>query len=460
MRMCFWAVLFFSACCRAGEPEVITAEVCVVGGGSAGIGAALAASRKGASVVLIEKNDILGGTSTAGYVCRWEPGPGDALAREIYDRLRRLPAAVGITRRLPTAFGALLEIDPALTYADTTRRAGVASKDLHAVSFEPKRYHQVVTALLAETGRCRVLLKTAFTRADGREGRVKTIHCRHRDGADYRIRAKVFVDATGGAHLCRQIGCETMVGEEARGRFNEPHAPEKPATVLNAISLCYRVTRRREGKARAQPQTPRDNATGWARIASVHRLPSGDAIVNPLGLLPGRTLIDEGYDRAYAIARQRAAAHWRWLSGFPQFKAFEFHSFAPMLGIRESRRVVTEYILTERDLLDGLAKHAYTDIVAQADHPMDTHGKGGGLRAVNGAYGIPYRCLIPKGWYNVLVAGRCAGFSHIAASSCRLSRTMLALGRAAGLAAAEAAGQGRDVRLVAVPAWTVGGKVK
>jgi hypothetical protein len=60
------------------------------------------------------------------------------------------------------------------------------------------------------------------------------------------------------------------------------------------------------------------------------------------------------------------------------------------------------------------------------------------------AYGIPFRCLVPRGWENLLVAGRCAGFSHIAASSCRLSRTMMALGEAAGLAAATMAAQNKS----------------
>jgi hypothetical protein len=60
-------------------------------------------------------------------------------------------------------------------------------------------------------------------------------------------------------------------------------------------------------------------------------------------------------------------------------------------------------------------------------------------------YGVPFRCLIPRGWRNLLVAGRAAGFSSIAASSCRLTRTMMQLGQAAGTAAAIASARGIDL---------------
>ena len=172
----------------------------------------------------------------------------------------------------------------------------------------------------------------------------------------------------------------------------------------------------------------------------VHRYQSNE----PYGLSYGTPKSDLAYDDTL----RRAGAHWHWLQRYPHFKGYELKDIAPMLGIRESYRTVTEYVLTQRDLVAGLAGQKHTDIIAIADHPMDTHGAGGGLRNVRAAYGIPYRCLIPKGYDNLLVACRGAGFSHIAASSCRLSRTMIALGHAAGAAAAEAARDGKNVRKI------------
>jgi glycine/D-amino acid oxidase-like deaminating enzyme len=74
----------------------IVCDICVVGGGSGGFGAALAAARSHAQVVLIEKRPILGGTSTAAYVANWEPGPGCSFARELYERLAKQPGTVAI----------------------------------------------------------------------------------------------------------------------------------------------------------------------------------------------------------------------------------------------------------------------------------------------------------------------------------------------------------------------------
>jgi hypothetical protein len=132
-------------------------------------------------------------------------------------------------------------------------------------------------------------------------------------------------------------------------------------------------------------------------------------------------------------------AHWHHVQEtFPEFRGYRRNWIAPALGIRESRRVVGEYVLTEHDLLAGLSGQTHEDIVAIADHAMDTHGPStgrAGCGEVREPYGVPYRCLIPEGFDNLLVACRAASFSSLAASSCRLSRTMMQLGQAAGTAA-------------------------
>jgi len=225
-----------------------------------------------------------------------------------------------------------------------------------------------------------------------------------------------------------------MLGAEAFERFREPSAPAKPTNTLNAISLCYRIRRKKKPVRQTAPAPPVEKVP---KSAHVSQLPGGDLIVNPLGIVPGRALIDKGYAACTADAKRIVQAHWRRLQGIETFSTYEFHSYAPMLGIRESYRVVGEYILTQHDLIAGLAGQKHRDMITVVEQPMDTHSPRGG-RVVNlkGPYGVPYRCLVPKGWENLLVAGRCSSFSHIAASSCRLSRNMMSLGRAAGAAAA------------------------
>ena len=108
-----------------------------------------------------------------------------------------------------------------------------------------------------------------------------------------------------------------------------------------------------------------------------------------------------------------------------------------MLGVRETKRVVGEYVLTQHDLDAGISGQKHADIICLADHPCDTHGgHSKGIKPLREPYGVPFRCLIPKGQRNLLITCRAASFSSIAASSCRLSRTMMQLGQAAGTAVA------------------------
>ncbi len=457
--VCCWMFPFVVTCVGsrfvAAEGGELRADVCIVGGGSGGVGAAIGATRAGADVILIERQSQLGGTSTSAYVCNWEPGPGNAVAREIYDRLAKMPNAVGIVSHHKCEGGrrpfGLWLVTPGLTYEETLRRAGVNRTKWRAMVFEPAAFCKVVSDMLTETGKCRIMLRTRFVEAQTEDKRVASIKAVSDDGATYHIRARVYIDCTGGAHLCRAVRCQTMLGPESAERFGEQSAPDQPGKTLNAISLCYRIRKSDHPVRQAPPQPP---VKRWPKTAHVSGLPNGDRIVNPLPMLPGRALIDLGYDEALARCRRIVQAHWRWLQAHPAFEGYELHSVAPMLGIRESYRVVGEYVLTQHDLLAGIKKQRHPDLIAIADHSMDVHGAGG--RRVHGElagpYGIPYRCLVPKGWSNLLVACRGASFSHIAASSCRLSRTMISLGHAAGVGAAMAAKAGVPVRQIDVPA--------
>jgi hypothetical protein len=177
-----------------------------------------------------------------------------------------------------------------------------------------------------------------------------------------------------------------------------------------------------------------------------NHFPNGDLLLNMLPTMSGEEYLGLGPAAAYGECARRVKAHWHFLqTHFPEFRAYRVCRLASALGVRESRRVVCELMLTEHDLLAGLARQAHADIVTIADHPRDRHGAGGGCGEVAAPYGIPWRCLVPRGRRNLLVASRCAGFSSIAASSCRLSRTMMQLGQAAGTAAAIAVARHVDV---------------
>jgi len=145
----------------------IRTDVCVVGGGSGGIGAALAAAREGAEVVLVEKLPLLGGTSTAGLVSLWGGSPSDSTAREIYDALK-LRNAAGVTRRFGNVPYHCWSIDPTLTYESTTKARA------NRVSFDPEAFSEAAYDLLKSHG-VEILMDTEFRTAEAADGRVTTV---------------------------------------------------------------------------------------------------------------------------------------------------------------------------------------------------------------------------------------------------------------------------------------------
>jgi len=385
-------------------------DVCVVGGGSGGVAAALAAAREGAEVVLVEKLPFLGGTSTAGLVSLWGGTPADTTAREIYDALK-LKGAAGVTRRFGKVPYHCWSIDPALAYESTTKARA------NRVSFDPGALSETVHGLLQDHG-VRILLNTEFRTADVGESRVRAIRAVSTDGTDTRIEAKVFIDATGDVYLCQAAGCKTVIGKS-----------------LNGVTLCYRV--------RKGGNEPEDVITAkpFKRTSCNHQLPNGDRIINMLPTLYGEEFLHLGYDKALKKCQKLVRRHWAWLRQGPgEWKDYRFVEAARLLGIREGTRIVGEYVLNATDLSTGVLQQAHPDMIALASHGVDVHGPKKGIKRVQvRPYGIPYRCLIPRGWKNLLVACRGASFDRVAASSVRLSRTMMWLGHAAGIGAAMAA---------------------
>jgi len=443
---------------NAASPKGSIAErydLIVVGLGSGGFGAALAAGRARLSVLCLEKADRIGGNAVRAGVSMWEPGVGGTgFPFEIYRRLKPRDQAVGIYsfgRHISwdgwSAFpGGEHVIDPNRRYADTQQRhrgpdgppdAAFRKAYWHGVIFEPRAYEQMLTDMLAETGHVTVLRGTTFTKVEHENGRITALHLTN----GRRVRARFFVDATGGGALCKACGCEMMFGQEARARFAEPSAPEAPNDKINGVTLIFRITPVEGRRIEPLPQgVPADCWWGRFPAMSAVRYPNGDYNCNMLPTMEGAEFAKQPYDQAYQECLRRVRAFWHHVQRrWPEFQGYRISWIAPALGVRETTRVVTEYILTEHDIRAGLAGQAHPDIVAIADHALDRHGAGGGAYEVEQPYGIPYRSLVPKGMTNLLIACRGAGFSSLAASSCRLSRTMIAIGYAAGHAAAMAA---------------------
>jgi hypothetical protein len=455
-------------------------DVLVAGGGSAGFAAALAAARGGLSVVLVEPHDRLGGTSTVAGVSAWESGcGGTGFPFELYQRLKRLPDAVGlygVGRHCcwPDAGaypGGENVLRPELRYVDTLVRYGLGHityarhedrprirERFNGVVFEPDAMAATMAGLLAETGRVDLRLGTAAVGATVEGGRIRRVKLS--DGTA--VSARWAVDASGEAVLCGASAVERLCGEDPRERFGEPAAPEQASGRVNGVTLIFRVTPK--AAPGVDPLPDGIPATCWwaARfgVAHVVPFPNGDLSLNMLPAMEGNEFLALGQVATYAECQRRLRAFWHhWQGQFPEWQSYRIVSTAAALGVRETRRTRCNYMLRQQDLELGLAAQGHPDIIAIADHNFDVHGRhAAAAGGVHTAYGIPYRCLQPCGVRNLLVAGRAAGFSALAASACRLSRTMLQLGQAAGTACTLAARL--DVELADVPPVTLRGALR
>ncbi len=470
--VCSWS---FSVAALPADAEpvdkVIHCELAVIGGGSGGFGAALAAARLGVDVVLVERADCLGGNSVRSGVNCWEMGAGGTgIPFDLYLQLKQQPDAVGIysfgrhltwydPKAEPYRYpGGETVIDPSRTYLDTLRRCGTRGMGAdeakcrerwHGVPFEPQAMAQTMLRMLNETGHCRVLLNTTFVDATGQHGQIASVKLD--DGRS--LVADYYIDSTGDGVVCLAAGCETMMGQEPKSRFNEPAAPTTATNKINGVTLLYRTTRVDASAVEPLPDDVPEKCwwAGSFPAAAINHYPNGDLNINMLPTMDGAEFLRLGYARSNTECQRRMRAHWHHLqTHYAEFREFRIRWVAPALGIRESRRIVGEYVLTQFDLTAGLSRQQHDDIVCLADHSLDTHGShthGGG--ELSEPYGVPYRCLIPAGKRNLLIACRAASFSSLAASSCRLSRTMMQLGEAAGTATALA--KKLDVELPDVP---------
>lgn len=402
-------------------------DVCVIGGGSGGIGAAIGAAARGASVVLLEKCGILGGTTTLAWVHTWEPTCGcSPLCRRLWDRMQALP-------------GGAAKMD----YDAGSTRLNAAGKRNPPLPFEPWALLAAVDAEFAQAGVKKVLLDTTFAgcSTDGRS--VRSVLALG-PGGSLEVRAKVFIDCTADIYVARAAGCKTAKGSEARAQYNEPHAPDKadPA-ALNAMNWNYRV---REGAANVEIAAPESFPREAVRPARHEvTMPNGDILVNPCGMVHADPADPVRFAETVQRARMLAFETYRWsvLKGGCTKRTLV--SMAPAVGVRETYRLVGRYVLTESDIVAGRETQTHKDIAAASDHPLDAHGQRGIHLELTGGYGIPFRCLQTAEFDNLLVACRGASFSHIAASSCRLGRTMMTLGESAGIVAAEAVRAGKLV---------------
>ncbi|HEY7678099.1 MAG TPA: FAD-dependent oxidoreductase [Candidatus Methylomirabilis sp.] len=422
-------------------------DVVVVGGGPAGITAAVAAGRLGMRTALVEAGRALGGLATLGLcLAPYHDAGGDpvagGLAEEIVQRLQGAGGTVGHIRWPGGPFGSVTPVDP----------AGLQS---------------VLSDLVREAG-VQVLLQHTATDVVWHAGRVAGVVA-HGVGGPLEVRGPAVVDATRDGTLAALAGAVVVAGRGADLRAAPPTLVLPLADVRLAAAL--RSPFGVEGMTLWAP------LPGGRRPAPVYAVGTLDPWRQHLAR-DGLTLNGVGYVHCHSGRRGRVVLTVAGLAGDDPSDPWDrsagelenarradgllrllrrhVRGFGaagrtnPPVTVWESRRIVGEYMLTEADVLEG---RRFVDCVARGAHPLPGAAgpEGGGPFVAprrGGAYDIPYRCLLPRGVPGLLMAGRGLSADPRALAALRGLPAGFVVGEAAGTAAALAALTGQDPRHV------------
>ncbi len=401
-------------------------DVVVVGGGPGGFGAAVRAAQGGARTLLVEREGCLGGGATTMYVNPFmseltKPGPSGeprrvcnaGIYKEVIDRLIARGAA-------------------------TPRESG-------ASMFEDEVMKLVLDEIAAEAG-VEVLFHAALYDAAVEDRRVAAVHLAHNAGP-LEVTGTVFIDGTGDALLAETAGCEVMVGDEEG--LVMPMTLNLAVAGVDLAQVPDRETFGRLMAAGDRDDPPLINT----HLSCLHPLPNGWLHFN-LVRVSGNTLEPMDVSHAETEGRRRAHNFIAWARArVPGFATAWLAKTGNHVGIRESRRVVGDYVLSIEDFRrcatfdDGVTCTSY-NVDKHLQKANETHFE---RLPPGGYYQVPYRSLSARDLGNLLIAARSISSDCLAHASYRIMPVVMNIGEAAGHAAALALPSG-DIRGIDIAA--------
>ena len=405
-------------------------DLVVAGGGLTGVAAAISAAREGLSVLLVEKSGGLGGAISTNLVYPFmrywtEDEAGNrkwlsaGIFTEIYDRVAQEVSPAGHIDFSPAAMQFVLD--------DMVEQAGV-SVLYHATLFQVTTQDRLV--------RC-VSIATKAGQLD--------------------VEAEFFIDATGDGDLMAFSGCQFQLGRES-DKLCQPMTTcfrmanvgmedQEKKSISQPMNAVYQAL-----KEQGKIQNPRENVL-WFRGQALGK---GIAHFNTTRVIKLDPTDPFQVSQAEVIARKqiREMLHFLKEQDIPAFRNAQIISIATAIGIRESRKLKGEHILTVEELK---ACTKFPDAIALGNYDVDIHSPDGSgtshyYFAPGEYYTIPYRSLLPREFDNLLVAGRCLSATHEAQASVRIMPICATMGQAAGTAVALACHTGTNTHTLDIAA--------
>lgn len=427
-------------------------DVIVVGGGPSGVCAAVGAARLGAKTLLVERWGFLGGMATAGMVVpihAFHNMRGQQIVKGIGDEIIDRLAKIG---------GAYKEKHPVSAYRSAYTHTPFNVEDMK----------QVLLEIVDESG-VEMLLHSFLFDAEKKGQYVKSIRVINKSGVES-LSADYFVDTTGDGDLTARAGAEFAKGNSSDGKCMAGslmiriggvcdekliHYIKKnpddfalavdPFPKLTNKDLSEQIKTRKDipllrGFFSIVRQAKENGDLHQYRNQLMLSFPpaQGEVYANVANVLHLDGSEAKALTKAEIETRKQVPGIISFFRKYvPGFENCYLIQTAPQIGVRESRRIIGDYLLTLDEALEGTS---FEDSIARGAYPSDIHTPDGGVQHTpirDGLdYGIPFRCLLPKGIKNVIVAGRCISADRGGLGTIRHMAQCMATGHAAGVAAA------------------------
>lgn len=416
-------------------------DVIVVGGGPAGVCAAISSARHGMKTLIVEQNGFCGGMATAGlvgpFMTCYDSAGENMIIRGLFEEI--------VDRLVERGFA----IHPKDVMGGTAFTSWIKIGHDHVTPFESEGLKLVLDEMLSEAG-VEILYHTTFLESILENSKIVGIKTASKSGVE-EINAQVVIDCTGDGDVAFRCGVPFEMGNEELGLIQPAtmfyHISNVDSDALEAdiqanINNFYRKDGVNYRSLHWRVTEARENGD-WAldRVSiGIFRMPKKDEwCVNTSRIMGVDSTDNRSLTNAEIEGRKQVDEITRFFRKYvPGCANARIKATASHIGIRESRHIKGEYQLTADDLLNAKVPE---DSIFIAANSVDVHGRFGPKSneyvPINGKYyGVPYKSLVPVKIDGLLVAGRCLSADSTAAGAVRVMPPCMAMGQAAGTAAA------------------------